>query len=111
MSVKKAILKDLLKKRDDLKTEIADLDTQIEATWVRSRDSSQSLRQVVADLLRSQKEGLTFAELHDQVLAAGYQTVARDFRVRLRDHLHDAVRIAHDRPTDRYTLTEPGADD
>lgn len=66
--------------------------------------NTQSLRACVLDLLSRSKKGLTIAELHDRVQAAGYKSKSRNFRNVLYQCLYNADEVSQDKETGKYML-------
>jgi len=104
----------LLRKREKLQAQMERLDEQIralqsdEADGVPCRNGSRkngrSLREYVVEILSGSHEGLTLAELADQVRAAGYQSASQHFRNVLYQCVYNTKDVFHDESTGTYRM-------
>lgn len=64
----------------------------------------KALKEYVTDILQEARNGLTLAELHDRVLAAGYKSHSKSFKNVLYQCLYHGDEFLHDAETGIYTL-------
>ena len=66
----------------------------------------KALKEYVTDILRKSRKGLTLAELHDSVVAAGYKSQSKSFKNVLYQCLYHGEEFVHDGETGIYTLNQ-----
>jgi len=75
----------------------------------RRARNDRPLREVVADVLRQHKDGLSIADLADKVLGTGYQTTSTNFKNTLYQTLYHHDEFQLDKATGLYTVSKPAS--
>jgi len=116
LNSRKSQLGELLKKRDKLRRELAQMERQIaELSGQRGGagppgrrgarvKNERSLREYVVEILGKSKKGLTLVELAQKVLDAGYKSDSANFRNVLYQCVYNTKDLYHDELTGTYRM-------
>eukprot|EP00456_Euglypha_rotunda_P079096 TRINITY_DN758_c1_g1_i1.p1 TRINITY_DN758_c1_g1~~TRINITY_DN758_c1_g1_i1.p1 ORF type:complete len:146 (-),score=28.08 TRINITY_DN758_c1_g1_i1:92-529(-) len=113
---KRSLLQDLVEKRERLRKEIDDLDTQIQAAAsvdgpltrraVRKRrlKNDMSLKSAIHSVLTKNKKGLSLADLETAVSETGYKSGSSNFRNVVYQAVYNSADIVRDENSGLYKL-------